>query len=74
MGLSIMIAEHGVDVLARCAASRCAHAVLRYGPGPARRYCDASCANRARVAAHRAARAASSTAGGIRYSHGHDDR
>ncbi|MEU8207653.1 ABATE domain-containing protein [Micromonospora sp. NPDC049044] len=62
MGLSIMVAEHGVDVLAECAASRCAHAVLRYGPGPARRYCDASCANRSRVAAHRAARA-TSTAG-----------
>ncbi|MFD0821385.1 CGNR zinc finger domain-containing protein [Micromonospora zhanjiangensis] len=45
-----------MDVLARCAAAGCGHAVLRHGPGPTRRYCDSTCASRTRVAAHRANR------------------
>ncbi|MFC7547933.1 CGNR zinc finger domain-containing protein [Plantactinospora sp. GCM10030261] len=56
MGLALLVAEHGAEVLARCPATGCGHAVLRYGPGPARRFCDATCASRTRVAAHRAAR------------------
>jgi hypothetical protein len=59
MALALMVAEHGVDVLARCAAPGCSHAVLRAGPGPARRYCGTACASRTRVAAHRAGRRAS---------------
>ncbi|MFB9239426.1 CGNR zinc finger domain-containing protein [Plantactinospora siamensis] len=58
MGLALMIAEHGVEVIGVCAAADCPHGVLRVGPGPARRFCDAACANRTRVAAHRAARRA----------------
>jgi predicted RNA-binding Zn ribbon-like protein len=57
MALALLVAEHGVVVLGRCQAAGCAHAVLRTGPGPARRYCDNTCASRTRVAAHRAARA-----------------
>ncbi|MBV9381950.1 MAG: CGNR zinc finger domain-containing protein [Streptosporangiaceae bacterium] len=59
MALALLVAEHGVEVLAQCEAEGCAHAVLRIGPGPARRYCDAACASRTRVAAYRATRKAS---------------
>lgn len=55
--LALMIGEYGVDVLGRCAASECDHAVLRCGPGQTRRFCGSACASRTRVAAHRAARA-----------------
>ena len=58
MALALLISEHGPGVLGQCAAAGCAHVVLRTGPGPARRYCDATCASRTRVAAHRAARKA----------------
>ncbi|MEV4759273.1 CGNR zinc finger domain-containing protein [Micromonospora sp. NPDC049559] len=54
MALALAVAEHGVDVLARCAAPDCRHALLRQGPGRTRRYCTATCAARVRVAAHRA--------------------
>ncbi|SNS68722.1 CGNR zinc finger domain-containing protein [Asanoa hainanensis] len=55
MGLALLVAEHGVGVLGRCAAGDCRDALLRVGPGPARRFCGATCASRVRVAAHRAA-------------------
>jgi predicted RNA-binding Zn ribbon-like protein len=58
MALALLIAEHGIDVLGQCEAPGCAHAILRIGPGPARRYCDSTCASRTRVAAHRAGRKA----------------
>jgi predicted RNA-binding Zn ribbon-like protein len=54
MGLALLVAEHGSQVLGQCAAPGCHHAVLRLGRGPARRYCDSRCAARCRVAAHRA--------------------
>jgi len=54
--LALLVAEHGVDVLGRCAAPDCGHAILRTGPGPARRFCSPTCASRTRVAAHRARR------------------
>ncbi|GIF73973.1 CGNR zinc finger domain-containing protein [Asanoa siamensis] len=55
MGLALLVAEHGADVLRRCAADDCRDALLRTGSGPARRFCSATCASRVRVAAHRAA-------------------
>jgi hypothetical protein len=58
MALALLVSEHGPGVLGRCEAPDCAHVVLRIGPGPARRYCDTTCASRTRVAAHRAARKA----------------
>ena len=58
MALALLITEHGVGVLSHCAASDCSHALLRVGAGPLRRYCSSTCANRARVAAHRAAKRA----------------
>ena len=57
MALALLIAEHGTDVLGRCAAPGCAHVLLRTGPGPARRYYDNACASRTRVAASRARQA-----------------
>ena len=54
MALALLVAEHGTEVLGRCAAPGCHHAVLRLGRGPARRYCDSRCAGRGRVSAHRA--------------------
>jgi predicted RNA-binding Zn ribbon-like protein len=54
MALALLVADHGTQVLGQCAAPGCHHAVLRLGRGPARRYCDARCAGRGRVAAHRA--------------------
>jgi predicted RNA-binding Zn ribbon-like protein len=57
MALALLIAEHGTDVLGRCAAPGCAHVLLRTGPGPARRFCDNACASRTRVAAYRARQA-----------------
>lgn len=56
MALALLVAEHGIDVIGRCEAPDCTHAVVRVGPGPARRYCDSTCASRTRVAAHRANR------------------
>jgi hypothetical protein len=56
MALALLVAEHGAGVIGRCEAPDCTHAVLRAGPGPARRYCDSTCASRTRVAAHRASR------------------
>ena len=57
MALALLIAEHGTGVLGRCEAPGCAHVLLRTGPGPARRFCDNSCASRTRVAAYRARQA-----------------
>jgi predicted RNA-binding Zn ribbon-like protein len=57
MGLALLIAEHGTEVLGRCEARGCAHVLLRTGPGPGRRFCDNACASRTRVAAYRASRA-----------------
>jgi Putative stress-induced transcription regulator/CGNR zinc finger len=59
MGLALLIAEHGTEVLGVCQARGCAHVLLRTGPGPARRFCDNACASRTRVAAYRANRTAS---------------
>ena len=56
MALALLVADHGVGILGRCAAPDCPHAVLRLGPGPARRFCDSTCASRTRVAAYRARR------------------
>jgi predicted RNA-binding Zn ribbon-like protein len=56
MALALLVAEHGIDVIGQCEAPDCTHAVVRVGPGPARRYCDSTCASRTRVAAHRANR------------------
>jgi predicted RNA-binding Zn ribbon-like protein len=58
MALALLVAEHGTGVLGRCEADGCAHVLLRTGPGPARRFCDAACASRTRVAAYRARRTA----------------
>lgn len=58
MALALLTAEHGSGVLGQCEADGCAHVLLRTGPGPARRFCDNTCASRTRVAAHRAARRA----------------
>ncbi|MEV4534190.1 CGNR zinc finger domain-containing protein [Asanoa sp. NPDC049518] len=55
MGLALLVAEHGAGFLGRCAAEDCRDALLRTGPGPARRFCSTTCASRVRVAAHRAA-------------------
>jgi predicted RNA-binding Zn ribbon-like protein len=57
MALALLVAEHGTGVLGRCEADGCAHVLLRTGPGPARRFCDAACASRTRVAAYRARQA-----------------
>jgi predicted RNA-binding Zn ribbon-like protein len=57
MALALLIAEHGTEVLGACEARGCGHVLLRTGPGPARRFCDSTCASRTRVAAHRAQRA-----------------
>ena len=59
MALALLIAEHGTEVLGGCQAHGCAHVLLRIGPGPARRFCDNTCASRARVAAYRARRVVS---------------
>jgi hypothetical protein len=56
LGLALLIAEHGTEVLGGCQARGCAHVLLRTGPGPARRFCDNACASRTRVAAYRANR------------------
>jgi predicted RNA-binding Zn ribbon-like protein len=61
MALALLIAEHGIEVLGRCEADGCSHAVLHIGPGPRRRFCDTACASRTRVAAHRASQRASRT-------------
>ncbi len=53
MALALLVAEHGPDVLGTCGAPDCGHALLRIGPGPARRFCEERCASRTRVAAHR---------------------
>jgi hypothetical protein len=54
MALALLLAEHGIDVIGRCEAPDCMHAVVRVAPGPARRYCDSACASRTRAAADRA--------------------
>jgi hypothetical protein len=54
MALALLVAEHGTEVLGGCQAPGCAHVLLRTGPGPARRFCDSTCASRTRVAAYRA--------------------
>jgi len=56
MALALLVADHGIEVLGRCEADGCSHAVLRIGPGPRRRFCDNACASRTRVAAHRASK------------------
>jgi predicted RNA-binding Zn ribbon-like protein len=61
MALALLVADHGIEVLGRCEADGCSHAVLHLGPGPKRRFCDSTCASRTRVAAHRAGRKASAT-------------
>ncbi|MBW1637517.1 CGNR zinc finger domain-containing protein [Microbacterium resistens] len=53
MALSLLIAEQGPGILGTCSASDCGHALLRFGPGPPRRFCEERCASRTRVAAHR---------------------
>jgi hypothetical protein len=58
LGLALLIAEHGPEVLGGCQARGCARVLLRTGPGPARRFCDNACASRTRVAAYRASRTA----------------
>jgi predicted RNA-binding Zn ribbon-like protein len=56
LGLARLIAEDGTSRIGRCAAPGC-NAVFAGGPrNHPRRYCSASCANRARVAAFRARR------------------
>jgi hypothetical protein len=59
LALSLLIAEHGANVIGTCGAPDCSHGVLRIGPGPPRRFCDERCASRTRVAAHRRRRARS---------------
>ena len=72
MALALLIAEHGTEVLGGCQAHGCAHVLLRIGPGPARRFCDNTCASRTRVAAYRASRIVSTgnNAGNAGTNHG----
>ncbi|GAA2388381.1 hypothetical protein GCM10010420_09540 [Streptomyces glaucosporus] len=53
LALAQIITEYGRATWGECAAPGCSTLYLGTGPGSARRYCSATCASRARVAAHR---------------------
>ncbi|KOU24759.1 hypothetical protein ADK52_13030 [Streptomyces sp. WM6372] len=53
LALSQLLTEYGRIAWGACAAGGCGRFFLGAGPGSARRYCSATCATRARVAAHR---------------------
>ncbi|WP_410538663.1 CGNR zinc finger domain-containing protein [Streptomyces sp. KL2] len=53
LALAQIVTEHGRAAWGECAAPGCSAFYLDTGPGSARRYCSATCASRARVAAHR---------------------
>ncbi|MFH0244494.1 CGNR zinc finger domain-containing protein [Streptomyces sp. HK10] len=53
LALAQIVTEHGRAAWGECAAPGCSAFYLDAGPGSARRYCSATCASRARVAAHR---------------------
>jgi Putative stress-induced transcription regulator/CGNR zinc finger len=57
LGLARLIAEDGIARIGRCAAPGCGAAFAGGPRNHLRRYCSATCANRARVAAFRARRA-----------------
>ena len=56
LGLARLLATDGLARLGRCAAPGCGAAFAGGPPNHERRYCSPACANRARVAAHRARR------------------
>ncbi|MFE5947468.1 CGNR zinc finger domain-containing protein [Streptomyces sp. NPDC056480] len=53
LALAQILSEHGRVTWGACEASNCRNLYLGTGPGSPRRYCSATCASRARVAAHR---------------------
>ncbi|GHI83830.1 CGNR zinc finger domain-containing protein [Streptomyces xanthophaeus] len=58
LALAQLLTAHGRIAWGACAAEGCGRLFLANGPGSARRYCSATCATRARVAAHRRRRRA----------------
>ncbi|WP_234320339.1 CGNR zinc finger domain-containing protein [Streptomyces sp. SBT349] len=58
LALAQILTEYGRAPWGECAAEGCATLYLGTGPGAPRRYCSATCASRARVAAHRRRRRA----------------
>ncbi|MER7462251.1 CGNR zinc finger domain-containing protein [Streptomyces sp. NPDC097981] len=63
LALSRLLTEYGRIAWGACAAGGCGRFFLGAGPGSARRYCSATCATRARVAAHRRRKRAEVTEG-----------
>lgn len=51
--LAVLLSDHGGIAWGVCHAHDCSAYYLAVGPGPARRYCSATCSSRARVAEHR---------------------
>jgi predicted RNA-binding Zn ribbon-like protein len=60
LALAQIVTEYGRAAWGECAAPGCSAFYLDTGPGSARRHCSATCASRARVAAHRRRRRAAS--------------
>lgn len=58
--LAQLLSEHGRPAWGVCHAHECTAYYLDTGPGPERRYCSSTCSSRARVAAHRQRKAATS--------------
>ena len=56
LGLARLVADDGISRIGRCAAPACDRAFAGGPRNHPRRYCSATCANRARVAAFRARR------------------
>jgi predicted RNA-binding Zn ribbon-like protein len=56
MGLAIVVSEDGIDRFGICNEAGCADAYVDVSRNRSRRYCSATCSNRANVAAHRARR------------------
>jgi predicted RNA-binding Zn ribbon-like protein len=53
MGLAVLVAGHGFDVLRRCPATGCERVFIATSRRQTRRYCSPTCASRTRVTAHR---------------------
>lgn len=51
--LAQLLSDHGGIAWGVCHAHNCSAYYLAVGPGPARRFCSATCSSRARVAEHR---------------------
>ncbi|MGH8879483.1 MAG: CGNR zinc finger domain-containing protein [Stackebrandtia sp.] len=54
LALAQLLSERGRPAWGECATKGCRNLFLDDGPGSPRRYCSTQCANRARVAEHRA--------------------